>query len=130
MCITKHGVCSWFYQWYQWYTDIVQGSTNGTIGNTIGTNGNANGNIGAPNGTTGTIGKPMVPLATNGTIGKIPNGTIGKTSYVTYITTNVYHKTWRVFLVLPKVPMVYRYRSRFYQWYHLPMVPLVSQRYH
>ena len=28
---------SWFYQWYQWYTNIVQGSTNGTIGNTIGT---------------------------------------------------------------------------------------------
>ena len=32
-------VRSWFYQWYQWYTNIVQGSTNGTIGNTIGTNG-------------------------------------------------------------------------------------------
>ena len=62
-------------QWYQWYTDIVQGSTNATIGNTIGTNGNANGNangtIGTPNGTIGTLngttdtnGKPMVPLAT------------------------------------------------------------------
>ena len=45
----------------------------GTIGNTICTNGNANGTIGSPNGT---IGKPMVPLATNGTIGKITNGTI------------------------------------------------------
>ena len=72
-------MCSRFYQWYQWYTNIVQGSTNGTIGNTIGTNGNANGSIGSPNGT---IGKPMVPLATNannGTPGKISNGTIGRT---------------------------------------------------
>ena len=68
----KHCVCSRFYQWYQWYTNIVQGSTNGTIG----TNGNANGTIGSPNGT---IGMPMVPLATNGTIGKITNGTIGRT---------------------------------------------------
>ena len=65
---------------------VVQGSTNGTIGNTIGTNGNANGTIGSPNGTIGkpmvpigTIGKPMVPLATNGTIGKISNGTIWRT---------------------------------------------------
>ena len=69
-------MCSWFFQWYQWYTDVVQGSTNGTIGNTIGTNGNANGTIGSPNGT---IGKPMVPLATIVTIGKISNGTIGIT---------------------------------------------------
>ena len=66
-------------QWYQWYTNIVQGFTNGTIGNTICTNGNANGTIGSPNGTIGTIGKPMVPLATNGSIGKITNGTIGRT---------------------------------------------------
>ena len=66
-------MCSGFYQWYQWYTNIVQGSTNGTIGNTIGTNGNANGTIGSPNGT---IGKPMVPLVTNGTTGKIINGTV------------------------------------------------------
>ena len=58
----------------------------GTIGNTICTNGNANGTIGSPNGTIGspngtigTIGKPMVPLATNSTIGKITNGTIGRT---------------------------------------------------
>ena len=64
---------------YQWNTNIVQGSTNGTIGNTIGTNGNANGTIGPPNGTIGTNGKPMVPLATNGTIGKISNCTIGRT---------------------------------------------------
>ena len=49
------------------------------IGNTIGTNGNANGTIGPPNGTIGTNGKPMVPLATNDTIGKISNGTIGRT---------------------------------------------------
>ena len=69
-------MCSRFYQWYQWYTNIVQGSTNGTIGFTIGTNGNANGTIGSPNGT---IGKPMAPLATNGTIGKITNGAIGRT---------------------------------------------------
>ena len=62
-------MCSRF---YQWYTNIVQGSSNGTIGNTIGTNGNANGTIGY-------IGKPMVPLGTNGTIGKIINGTIGRT---------------------------------------------------
>ena len=34
-----YSVRSWFFQWYQWYTDIIQGSTNGTIGNTIGTNG-------------------------------------------------------------------------------------------
>ena len=56
---------SWFYQWYQGYTNIVQGST-------IGTNGNANGTI-------GTLGKPMVPLATDGTIGKFTNDTIERT---------------------------------------------------
>ena len=72
-------MCSWFYQWYQWYTIIVQGYTNGTIGNTIGPNGNANGTICSPIGTVGTIGKPMVSLATNGTIGKITNGTIWRT---------------------------------------------------
>ena len=73
-------------QWYQWYTNIVQCFTNGTIGITICTNGNANGTIGSANGTIGngngtigTIGKPMVPLATNGTIGKITNVTIGRT---------------------------------------------------
>ena len=53
--------------------------TNGTIGFTIGANGNANGIIGSPNGTIDTIGKPMVPLATNDTIGKITNDTIGRT---------------------------------------------------
>ena len=58
----------------QWYTNIVQGSTNGTIG----TNDNAIGTTGSPNGT---IGKPMVPLAINGTIGKITNGTIGETPH-------------------------------------------------
>ena len=42
------------------------------------TNGNANGTIGPPNGTIGTNGKPMVPLAINGNIGKISNGTIGR----------------------------------------------------
>ena len=36
--IPIYGVRSWFYQWYQWYTSIVQGSTNVTIGNTIGKN--------------------------------------------------------------------------------------------
>ena len=61
---------SGFYQWYKWYTNIVQSSTNGTIGNTIGTNGNANGTIGSPSGTTGVVGKPTVPLATNCTIEK------------------------------------------------------------
>ena len=66
-------------QWYQWYTNIVQGFTNGTIGNTICTNGNDNGTIGSPNGTIGAIGKSMVPLVANGTIGKISNGTIGRT---------------------------------------------------
>ena len=62
------------------------GLTNGTIGttnDTIGTNVSTNGNI----DTNGTIGYretfrvlclPIVPLATNGTIGKIPNGTIGR----------------------------------------------------
>ena len=69
----------WFYQWYQWYTNIVQGYTNSTIGNIIGTNGKAKGTICSPNGTVGTFSKPMVPLATNGTIGKITNGTIGGT---------------------------------------------------
>ena len=29
----------------------------------------------SPNGTIGTIGKPILPLSTNGTIGKITNGT-------------------------------------------------------
>ena len=62
-------------RFYQWYTNIVQGSTNCTIG----TNGNANGTIGSPNGAIGTIGEPMVPFASNCTIGKITNGTIGKT---------------------------------------------------
>ena len=63
-------MCSGFCQWYQWYTTIVQGSTNGNIGKTIGTNGNAN----------GTNGKPMVPLLSqgNGTVSKITNGTVGK----------------------------------------------------
>ena len=63
-------------QWYQWYTNIVQGFTNGTNGNTICTNGNAKGTIGSPNGTIGANGKPMVPLVsqiTNGTIGRTPN---------------------------------------------------------
>ena len=61
--------------------------------NTIGTNGNANGTIGSTNGTIGTIGKPMVLLATNGTIGKITNGTIGRTpnranvSYSSHVIT-------------------------------------------
>ena len=63
---------SWFYQWYQGYTNIVQGST-------IGTNGNANGTIGSPNGIICTLDKPMVPLATDGTIGKFTNGTIERT---------------------------------------------------
>ena len=77
---TNYRVCSGFNQWYQWYTNIVQGSTNGTTGKTIRTNGNVNGTIvilhvilirgvwstwqiqrdsdttGSPNGT---IGKPM-----------------------------------------------------------------------
>ena len=68
-------VCSWFFQWYQWYTDVVQGSTNGSIGNTIGNNGNANGTIDSPNGT---IGKPMVTLATNGIIGKMSMVSLGE----------------------------------------------------
>ena len=59
---TIYCVCSGFFQWYQWYTKIVQGSTNGTIGKNIGTNGNVNGTIDSPNGTIGTIYKPMVPL--------------------------------------------------------------------
>ena len=41
-----------FYQWYQWYTNIIQGPTNGT----------AKGTIGSPNSTICFIGKPMVPL--------------------------------------------------------------------
>ena len=74
-----------FSQWYQWYTNIVQGFTNGTIGNTMCTNGNANGTIGSAKCTIGTIGKPMVPLATNGTIGKITNGTNGRTPNRAYM---------------------------------------------
>ena len=53
--------CSRFYQWYH---------TNGTICNTTGTNGNANGTFGSPHGTIGNIGKPIIPLAANGTIRK------------------------------------------------------------
>ena len=53
-------MCSGFYQWYQWYTNIVQGSTNGNIGKTIGANGNASGTIDTPNGTIGTIGVPLL----------------------------------------------------------------------
>ena len=63
-CFHNPPICAFgVSQWYQWYTNIVQGFTNGTIGNTICTNGNANGTIGS----------------TNGTIGKIANGTIGRT---------------------------------------------------
>ena len=43
------GVFPGLYQRYKWYTNIVQGSTNGTIGESIGTNGNANGTTGSPN---------------------------------------------------------------------------------
>ena len=50
-------------QWYQRYTNIVQGFTNGTNVNTICTNGNVNGTIGSPNCTISANGKPMVPLA-------------------------------------------------------------------
>ena len=75
-------VCSGFYQLYQWYTNIVQGSTNGTVDKTIGTNGNANGTTGTPIGTIGKsivpLALPLLPWATNGTIGNITNGTIGK----------------------------------------------------
>ena len=67
------------YQYRSRFYHGTIGSTNATIGNTIGANGNANGTIGPPSGTIGTNGKPMVPLATNGTIGKISNGTIGRT---------------------------------------------------
>ena len=88
---------SYLYQWYQCYTNIVQGSTNGTIGKTIGTNGNANGTIGSPNGTIGTIVKPMVPLL-----------------------NQWYH--WLPLVKLPMVPLgnpeQSQHRSRFYQWYH------------
>ena len=66
-------------QWYQWYTNIVQGFTNGTIGNTICTNGNAYGTIGSPNGTIGTIGKPMVSLVSQSYHWLPHDGTIGKT---------------------------------------------------
>ena len=55
----SHCLCSRFYQWYQWYTNIVQGSTNGTFCNTIGTNGNVNGTIGSPNSTNGTNGRTL-----------------------------------------------------------------------
>ena len=64
-CPNCYCVCSGFYQCYQWYTNIVQGSTNGTIGKIIGTKGNANGTTDSSK-------------ATNGIIGKITNGTIGK----------------------------------------------------
>ena len=61
-------------------TNVSTNSTIGTNGTTIGTNGTTI-------GTNGTIGYqerfrvlwlPMVPLATNGTIGKISNVTIGR----------------------------------------------------
>ena len=67
------------YQYRSRFYNGTIGNTNGTIGNTIGTNGNANGTIGPPNGTIGTNGKPMAPLATNGAIGNISNGAIGRT---------------------------------------------------
>ena len=35
-----------------------------------------------------------------------------------YGGSNVYPQTMRAFMVLPMVPMVDQYRSRFYQWYH------------
>ena len=59
----------------------------GTIGNTIGTNGNANGTIGSSNGT---IGKPMTPLSTISIIGKITNGTIGRTPNGALIRINMH----------------------------------------
>ena len=61
------------------FTNGTNGTTNGTIGTNVSTNGNI--------GTNGTIGYRerfrvlwlrMVPLATNGTIGKISNVTIGR----------------------------------------------------
>ena len=48
LCSSPYSVCSGFFKWYQWYTNIVQGSTNGTIGKTIGTNGTTNGTTGMP----------------------------------------------------------------------------------
>ena len=88
------------YQWYHWllmvplvkFPMVPLGESRthviSFIGNTIGTNGYANGTIGPPNGTNG---KPMVPLATNGTIGKISNGTIGRTLNARYFV-NYAHK--------------------------------------
>ena len=95
----------------------VQGSTTG----------NANGTTGSPNGTIGTIGKPMVPLAlpldTNGTIGKITNGTIGKPRTEPYTNIACVHGSTNgtngipiSFKVLPMVPLVIPL---------VPMVPLV-----
>ena len=76
-------------QWYHWENKLrdvhydqcvsqnmacVHGSTNGTNGIPISFK--VLSMVPSPNGT---IGKPMVPLATKGTIGKIPNGSIGRT---------------------------------------------------
>ena len=82
------------------------GLTNGTIGTTngtIGTNVSTNGNI-CTNGTIGyretfrVLWLPMVPLATNGTIGKISSGTMGRIPERTH--------DMRAFGILPMVPLV------------------------
>ena len=66
--------------------------------------GNANGTIDSPNGTIGANGKPMVPLVSHwlpmGTIGKITNGTVGRTpnGELYYVSnkgeTINYHHKW------------------------------------
>ena len=80
-------------QGYQWYTNIVQGFTNG---NAICSNGNANGIIGSPNCTIGANVKPvklsMVPLGQPRT---------------------------EPLVILPIVPLVANGTILAYQWYHL-----------
>ena len=93
-------------------TNGTGGTTNGTIGTNVSTNGTT--------GTNGTIGcretfrvlwLSTVPLATNGNIGKISNGTIGRIPKAHRIAL----KAKRAFGILQMVPLEI-----------LPMVPLVA----
>ena len=71
--------------------------------------GNANGTIDSPNGTIGANGTIGKPLATKGTIGKITNGTIGRTPngelyYVSHKGETInYHDKWTFQSIIQEV---------------------------
>ena len=133
-------MCSTFYQCYQWYTNIVQGSTNGTIRNTIGNNGNVNGTIGSPNCT---IGKPRVPLVSQWyhgipmvplvklpmvPLGELRTEPVGLTNGTGTLRLPMVPTFPPMVTLAPIVPLAAEIRALFsgYQWNHwLLMVPFV-----